>query len=117
MRTATPNVVARFWPQRLVDETTHEEGSRDPSGFYLFGLSKAATANTSNPAENDLFFTNLSACLRKFEEHEIKGNDKYYDTVDTYVSLSVIKRTHLLPTPTSATTIIPDPFIWPDGGI
>jgi hypothetical protein len=103
---AVPEVVVRMWPQRLVDQATVEEGARDPNGFYLFGISplQPGTANLRHMESS------LLNCLRSFEQ-DLRGNERYYDGSDSFISLTHVKRTQL------PENVILDPFTWPDAGI
>jgi hypothetical protein len=103
---AVPEVVVRMWPQRLVDQANVEEGSRDPNGFYLFGISPLQPGATSIKHME----SSLLSCLRSFE-HDLRGNERYYDGSETFISLTYVKRTQL------PDTVILDPFTWPDAGI
>lgn len=108
--------MARFWPSRLVDESTVDPNARDPNGIYLFGLSPSiiptvteGVANNGTRTREDIE-ASLSSCLRSFE-NGLRNNQQYYDEVDTFISLDIVKL------PKLPARIIPDPFVWPDNGI
>lgn len=100
-------MVARIWPERLADAATAESDARDLNGFYLFGLSTRAVGASSSKQNADME-SSLSSCLRSFE-HDLRGNGRYYDESDTFISLSNVKSSQL------PTKVIRDPFTWPDG--
>lgn len=110
-----PELVVRFWPERLVDRTNIDPEARDPNGFYLFGLS-ASKASDSYHQQNDRPTRNasdlhsaLTSCLRTFE-HGLRTNERFYDDKDTFISLSHLKQSQI------PSDILMDPFKWSDNG-
>lgn len=106
---SAPDISVRIWPQRLADGSTTEPGSRDPNGFYLFGIS-LAESGTLDPSSATTLQSSLTSCLRTFER-ELHGNERYYDPTTSFISVSHTKKSQL------PSSIIRDPFTWPDGGI
>jgi hypothetical protein len=95
----------------LVDTSAVDSSARDPSGFYLFGVSPSVNFNKdTSPRKSSDIHASLLNCLRTFEG-ELRTNSKYYDSIETFIGLSSIKQSQL------PSTIIPDPFVWPDNGI
>jgi len=88
-----------------------DTSARDPNGFYLLGVSPSVNFNkdTSSRKSSDIQASLLN-CLRTFED-ELRTNSKYYDGIETFIGLSSIKRSQL------PSTVILDPFVWPDNGI
>ncbi|CAG8697845.1 13151_t:CDS:2, partial [Acaulospora colombiana] len=64
MKQAAPEAITRFWPQRLVDESTLDTSSRDLQGFYLFGLGSPSSGANAQTADTESAILN---CLRSFE--------------------------------------------------
>ena len=103
-------MLARFWAERLVDQSNIDLAARDPNGFYLFGLT--ALPNSESGAQDGGKRSSnaqsaLSSCLRSFE-HGLRSNERFYDENETFISLAYIKRTQL------PSSITPDPFKWQD---
>lgn len=88
-----------------------DASARDPSGFYLLGLSPSVNFNKGiSPRKSSDIQASLLNCLRTFES-ELRTNSKYYDSTDTFIGLFSIKQSQL------PSRVVPDPFVWPDNGI
>lgn len=106
-----PEVTARLWPQRLVDESVVDPNTRDPNSFYLLGLSLFSQGDeqTARRSSGELEAALLNA-LRTFEQN-VRSNEKYYNAASTFISVSHAKRTQL------PSSVLVDPFKWADNGI
>jgi Poly(A) polymerase central domain/MJ1316 RNA cyclic group end recognition domain len=110
----TPDILVRFWPERLVDQATSDPGARDPNGFYLFGLSALPNSDKARSGDhiakrNSDAQSALSSCLRTFE-HGLRSNERFYNEAETFISLVNLKQGQL------PSKIVPDSFKWQDDG-
>jgi hypothetical protein len=113
MKQAAPELTTRFWPQRLVDESTLDTNSHDLQAFYLFGMISTGSIGSLSSASNIQSADTESAilnCLRSFER-DLRGNERFYDSVDTFISLAYVKKSDL------PTNLLSDPFVWSDNGV
>lgn len=106
---AIPEIHARFWPSRLIDVASYDPDSRNPSGFYLLGLSPS-TAFKGQPRRPQELHGALLSCIRNFET-DLQSNEKHYNSSETFLSLTSVKRQELPP------HISVDMFRWPDNGV
>lgn len=110
-----PDILVRFWPERLVDQSTIDPVARDPNGFYLFGLSGLPNSDNVARSADHIAKRNsdaqsaLSSCLRTFE-HGLQSNERFYNEAETFISLVNLKQGQL------PSQIILDPFKWQDDG-
>lgn len=110
-----PDILVRFWPERLADQSTIDPEARDLNGFYLLGLSALPTSETVARSGDQIAKRNtdahsaLSSGLRNFEDG-LRGNERFYDEANTFISLVNLKQSQL------PSSIVPDPFKWRDDG-
>ncbi|KAI0537584.1 hypothetical protein GGR58DRAFT_342088 [Xylaria digitata] len=90
-----PNVHARIWPARFVNEEVSEDET-DYQGYYLIGLNMLEGLNDEPMSKDDMKSTvgSLHAALQKFEG-QIQGDEKYFDPNSSWVSASLVSRSEL----------------------
>ncbi|TGJ81024.1 hypothetical protein E0Z10_g7745 [Xylaria hypoxylon] len=90
-----PNVHARIWPARFVNEGVSEDET-DYQGYYLIGLDKLEGSNDEPMSRDDLKSTvgSLHAVLQKFEG-QIRADEKYFDSNNSWMSASLVNRSEL----------------------
>ncbi|KAI0600944.1 hypothetical protein F4775DRAFT_514409 [Biscogniauxia sp. FL1348] len=91
-----PNIHARIWPARFVDEEASSEEDTDYQGHYLVGLDKWETANGQPMTKDDTkaALGSLQTALQKFET-QIRSDEKYFDAKSSWMSASVVKQSEL----------------------
>ncbi|RYC65531.1 hypothetical protein CHU98_g725 [Xylaria longipes] len=92
-----PNIHARVWPARFIDEDVSEEET-DYQGYYLIGLDKLEGTNEEPMSRDDMktALGSLHAALQKFEG-QIRGDEKYFDSNTSWMSASLVNRSELGP--------------------
>ena len=111
LHASAPSIRVRLWPSRFTDGKAADDHSL--LGFYLFGLTPSATSHEVKQLaqkEKTKVRAALLATLRAFENN-IQHNSRYYDTVDTFVSVSVINSSQL------PSTVVLDAHRWSDNGV
>ncbi|KAH8160407.1 hypothetical protein CIB48_g7840 [Xylaria polymorpha] len=90
-----PNIHARIWPARFVNEDVSEDET-DYQGYYLIGLDKLEGSNEEPMSRDDIKTTlgSLHAALQKFEG-QIRGDEKYFDSNTSWMSASLVNRAEL----------------------
>ncbi|KAI3329217.1 DUF455 domain-containing protein [Xylariaceae sp. AK1471] len=90
-----PNIHARIWPARFVDEDTSEDET-DYQGYYLIGIDKWEGSNGKTMSRDDMktALGSLHAALQKFEG-QIREDEKYFDPNTSWMSASLINRSEL----------------------
>ncbi|KAI1757361.1 hypothetical protein F4782DRAFT_226016 [Xylaria castorea] len=90
-----PNIHARIWPARFINEDVAEDGT-DYQGYYLIGLDKWEGSNEEPMSRDDMKTTlgSLHAALQKFEG-QIRGDEKYFDSNTSWMSASLVNRSEL----------------------
>lgn len=86
-----PNIHARIWPARFVDESTSTE-TGDYQGSYLIGLDKLDDSMTKDDLK--IAVGTLQTILGRFEE-QIRGDEKYFDAKSSWMSASIVKQAEL----------------------
>ncbi|KAI0404186.1 hypothetical protein F4802DRAFT_256550 [Xylaria palmicola] len=90
-----PNIHARIWPARFVNEDVSEDET-DYQGYYLIGLDRLERSGEEPMPRDDMqtMLGSLHAALQKFEG-QIRGDEKYFDTNTSWMSASLINRSDL----------------------
>ncbi|KAI1426900.1 hypothetical protein F5Y12DRAFT_783695 [Xylaria sp. FL1777] len=90
-----PNIHARIWPARFVDEGVSDDET-DYQGYYLIGLNKLEGSNDESMSRDDMktVLGSLNAALQKFEG-QIRGDEKYFDPNSSWMSASLTSRSEL----------------------
>ncbi|KAI1367322.1 hypothetical protein F5Y08DRAFT_74838 [Xylaria arbuscula] len=90
-----PNVHARIWPARFVNEGVSDDET-DYQGCYLIGLAKLEGSNDDPMSRDGMKTTigSLRAALQKFEG-QIRGDEKYFDSNTSWMSASLANRSEL----------------------
>lgn len=90
-----PNIHARIWPARFVNEDVSEDET-DYQGYYLIGLDKWEGSTEEPMSRDDVKTTlgSLHAALQKFEA-QIRNDEKYFDPHTSWMSASVVNRPEL----------------------
>ncbi|KAI0428286.1 hypothetical protein F5Y09DRAFT_291584 [Xylaria sp. FL1042] len=85
-----PNVHARIWPARFVNEGVSDDET-DYQGYYLIGLNKLEGSSDEPMSRDDMKTTlgSLRAALQKFED-QIRGDEKYFDSNSSWMSASLV---------------------------
>jgi uncharacterized protein (UPF0248 family) len=127
LQTSLPELFVRLWPQRFADKTTFDPESRDPNGFYLFGVVpvQASSPSSNNPNHDQTTDSEPKAKVKAKEkaahisstllqalslfENELR-NDRVYEEEEAYVSVRYVKRAEL----GDVGSLVIDPFIWPE---
>ncbi|KAI3331395.1 hypothetical protein F4824DRAFT_475676 [Ustulina deusta] len=89
-----PNVHARIWPARFVNEELGDEA--DYQGYYLIGLNMLEGSKDEPMSRDDMKTTlgSLHAALQKFEG-QIRGDEKFFDPNSSWMSASLANRSEL----------------------
>ncbi|KAI1356585.1 hypothetical protein F5Y01DRAFT_81065 [Xylaria sp. FL0043] len=90
-----PNVHARIWPARFVNEGVSDDET-DYQGYYLIGLNKLEESSDEPISRDDMktILGSLRAALQKFEG-QIRGDEKYFDSNSSWMSASLVSRSEL----------------------
>ncbi|KAI0395106.1 DUF455 domain-containing protein [Xylariaceae sp. FL0594] len=103
-----PNIHARIWPARFVDQDTatadESETGTEYQGYYLIGLSSTISTSSSSSCSSDptasrskedddmiktTLLSSLHAALQKFEA-QIRGDERYFDPNTSWMSASLV---------------------------
>jgi len=105
-----PSLRVRLWPARFADgNAVNDHGLLN---FYLFGLAPNSISDEDKELsrkENAQVTAALLATLRAFES-AIQQNDRYYDSADTFISVSAINSSQL------PSAVVLDTHNWSDNG-
>ncbi|GAW20045.1 hypothetical protein ANO14919_095390 [Xylariales sp. No.14919] len=90
-----PNVHARIWPARFVDEDVSDDET-DYQGYYLIGLNKLEESNEESMSRDDMksMVSSLHTSLQKFEG-QIRGDEKFFDSNSSWMNASLVNRSKL----------------------
>ncbi|KAI1811535.1 DUF455 domain-containing protein [Poronia punctata] len=86
-----PNLHARIWPTRFVDQELSENES-DYQGYYLIGLDVLDDSISKDDRKNTL--GSLHTVLQDFERR-IRGDGKYFDSNTSWMSASLVNKSDL----------------------